>query len=123
MLQEKKKKARGNEVAGSPHTGELLKRYYTDHRTHKAALARRLSRQPATVYHSQQQASMQTAILWDVSIALEHNFFSDIACLMPARFSTYATVDDTKDQQIAALQKQVDQLTAERDVLLKAFGK
>jgi plasmid maintenance system antidote protein VapI len=103
--------------------GEMLKNYFTKNRIYKSALARLLHRKPDTILGYQKKASIQTAILWEISVALQHNFFADIACQLPSTYSSNAPINNMDAEKIAALEKQLMLVSAERDVLLRALKK
>jgi plasmid maintenance system antidote protein VapI len=122
-MNSKQKKYETHEIANSINTGELLTHYYKNHRTRKNALARHLGRNPATIQEYEKNTTIQTAILWEISMVLKHNFFLDIACKLPSDFSTYAPNNDANELKIADLEAQIKTLTTERDILLKVLGK
>jgi hypothetical protein len=103
------------------HTGNLLKTYYAKNRIRKSPLARHLGRNVNTIARYLKNSTIQTAILWEISMVLKHNFFMDIASMLPPEFTTDAPINAEKDERILALEKQVELLTAERDVLLRAM--
>ena len=74
----------------SPHLGKLLKDYITKHSVYRSSLARYMERQPSTIEYYLKQPTLQTAILWELSTALKHNFFMDVAAQLPADFTTNA---------------------------------
>jgi hypothetical protein len=110
-------------IAQNLNTGELLLRYYTAHRTRIAAMSRLLGRNIKGVMQFSKNSSIQTAILWEISMVLKHNFFMDIASKLPPEFSTYAPISDVQTKRIADLEQQLALVTAERDVLIKVINK
>ena len=121
-MQKREKKYIVNQTSDLIHTGDLLSRYYKDLGTKKSALARDLNRRPETIYKYQKNATIQTAILWEISVALKHNFFKDIACRLPAEFTSYESVAPIETDKVVDLEQQILKLTIERDILLKAMG-
>lgn len=101
------------------HIGNLLVAYFEQKRTRRAALARKMQVQLATVLSFEKKQSLQTARLYELCTHLQHNFFMDIAQTLPATFTTNKDIFEEKDQEIARLKKEVEKLTIERDVLLK----
>jgi hypothetical protein len=99
--------------------GEILKKYIDDHRIFKSALTRKLGKSGSVIIQYQKRTSIQTEILINISHALKHNFFADIAALLPASYSTDAPVDDSKDIMIAGLQKEIELLKAREAVLME----
>jgi hypothetical protein len=117
----KEKKYNINLLSNAIHTGNLLTAFFTLRRIRKSALARHLNRNKNSVLNFQKNSTIQTAILWEISMVLKHNFFMDIASMLPPEFTTDAPINAEKDERILTLEKQVELLTAERDVLLKAM--
>jgi transcriptional regulator with XRE-family HTH domain len=101
----------------APNTGELLKAFYKKRRIHKAALARILNRRGSTMAEFEKNASIQTAVLWEICHALKHNFFADLAAQLPAAYTTSVPADTTKDERIAELELQLKLSQAKYDAL------
>ncbi len=122
-MNKKEKKYAVHNVTDKIHTGQLLKTYFKTRRIHKSALARKLNRNFSNLVNYQNNSTIQVAILWEISHALKHNFFEDIACQLPAEFSTDAPIHTHLEEQITTLKTDLQMMTAERDVLLKALGR
>ncbi len=75
---------------GAPHIGRVLKEYISKKRLNRGVLAKMLARSYSTVYKYQESPSMQTNILWELSTAMKHNFFMDLAAQLPPEFTTNA---------------------------------
>lgn len=101
------------------HIGNLLNAHFEKKRTRRAALARKMEVQLATVMSFEKKESLQTKRLYELCTLLQHNFFMDIAQTLPETFSTNKDVFEAKDQEIAQLKKENEKLTIERDILLK----
>jgi hypothetical protein len=99
------------------HIGELLQLYFKENKVSKAALSRDLGITPPNLEVRIKKASFQTDTLLKISQILEHNFFADIAALLPSEFPTNKGVDTSKDELIAALQLEIKILERERDML------
>lgn len=113
-----------NDIIKAPHTGSILKTFLGRKRVPKALLAQKLGYNTTCVYAYFKRPTMQVALLWKLSILLDHNFFKDIAALLPADLSTNVLPDTTKDgllaakdEQIVILQKENERLVMERDIL------
>jgi dihydrofolate reductase len=67
---------------------------------------------------------MQAAILWELSHALKHNFFADLADRLLNTFSRNSDeIPNEKEEQIATLQAKIDQIaTGERIVIAGGAG-
>jgi transcriptional regulator with XRE-family HTH domain len=105
------------------HIGQLLKDYLTAHRIVKSALARRIGKNDNEILRYQKSTSLTTDILLALSSALKHNFFADIALLLPATYSqTISAEAIAKDQRIAALEQENLLITNERNLLLQVLS-
>lgn len=103
------------------HVGQLLKDYFTKKRTYKSALARKIGKDDATILRYQKSPALKSSILIELSYALKHNLFADIADLLPKTFTTNAVQDVSKDEIIKELEEENRILKAEVAVLLKAI--
>ena len=119
QMRNRQKKYISHQTVQELHTGNLLTRYYEAHRTRKNALARVLNRHKNTIFSYEKNATIQTAILWEICHALKHNFFLDIACKLPAEFSTYAPEQSGPNEKIAALEAELQKALTERDVVMR----
>jgi hypothetical protein len=68
-------------------TGVLLKKHLEQHRISKASVGRGIGRSGLSVLNYMFNSSIQTDILIDISYALKHNFFQDMANKLPADFT------------------------------------
>lgn len=103
------------------HVGEILKKYIDSKRIFKSALARKLNRSDSTILQYQKRKTLQIAILIELTNALKHNFFSDIAALFPPEYPSNVAVDNSKDLRIAELEQQIKILEAEKAVLVSVM--
>ncbi|MCG3165234.1 MAG: hypothetical protein POELPBGB_00996 [Bacteroidia bacterium] len=100
------------------HVGQMLNQHIRKNRYYKSALARDLDRRYETIADYLKRPSVQVRILFELCQALNHNFFADIAAQLPPDMPANPT---PKDQRIAELEKQVQQLSTERDNLQKVL--
>ena len=107
------------ELLSLPHIGDLLTAHIREHRYHASAIARKLGKSDATVLKLRKTADPRVATLWALSQVLEHNFFADVAGMLPPHFTSNVPVDDSKDKRIAALERELEIVKAEREVLLR----
>ncbi len=68
----------------APHTGKMLRKYIDEHRIYQSALSRKIKRQPQSLADFLKRSSIQTSILFELSLALHYNFFRQIAEQLPA---------------------------------------
>jgi hypothetical protein len=104
-------------------TGELIKTYFEQKRIRRAALARLMGKSLKAVLQHEKNSTIQTRILWDLSVALKHNFFMDIAQMLPNDFSTNDAIFEEKNNRIAELEQEVAILKKEKELLLEVFKK
>ena len=104
-------------------TGSLLTAYCKKEKVHKAALARKMGIEYKSVFYYLKTNSMDLQKLMDFSHALNHNFLLDLAAQLPASYSTDAPVDTAKDEENMHLKEQIKILEAEKEILLRAFGR
>lgn len=110
-----------------PHIGQLLQQYIKKHHVNSAQLARSLGRAPITISAYKKNESIQAGILYELCHALQYNFFAEIAHTLPIQFANnvpysnqHELAIDALNQNLLALQHQLELVTAERDILLKA---
>ena len=107
--------------AKSLHIGELVKTYLISKRIYKSALARKINKRDADILRYQKSESLKTEVLFQLSEALEHTFFADIAALLPKHYTINVPIDNSKEIIIENLTKQIDLLKAREEVLLEAI--
>ena len=105
-------------IPAAPDTGAKLRHHIKARRIHQNALARLSGIHRDTLHDLKKRPTLQTATLWSISHVLRHNFFDSFAAALPPDFSTDVPPDTTKDDRIAALEKSLEMMTAERDLLL-----
>lgn len=114
-------KFKKNSTTDFPNTGKMLVTFFAQRRIRKSALARLLGRKFSTLKAYEKRTSIQVAILWELSHALKHNFFMDIAAMLPSTYTTQAPPSNLLQEKIAELEHQLELATTERDILLKAM--
>lgn len=103
-----------------PHIGTLLRTYMDKNRIYQAALARAVQRNYRTLIQYKNNHSLQAAIIWELSHALKHNFFADLADALPDTFTCDSdNIPNEKDEQIASLQAEVVRLQQDKELLLR----
>jgi hypothetical protein len=104
-------------MKNSIHIGKLLQDYFKENNVSKAALSRALGLNSANFETRLRQSWFRTDILLKISHLLQHNFFADIATLLPEELPTNKETDKTKDELITALELEIKILKRERDLL------
>ena len=104
------------------HIGAIIKAYLQEHRIYKSALARKIGKRDEDIARYQKAKSLKTDVLILLCEGLEHNFFADIAQLLPSSYTQNENPETANLQlQIETLQKEIEILKAREDALLQAF--
>ncbi len=109
-----------NTTANPPNIGTILASHIRKNKISQASLARAMSKTPTAIIGYKKAASMQTKTLWKISRLLKHNFFMDIAQMLPDTFSTETDIFETHNKRIAELEEEVKTLKIEKAVLLES---
>ncbi|MBW2936676.1 hypothetical protein KXJ69_01075 [Aureisphaera sp. CAU 1614] len=108
----------------SPHIGNMLQNRIKLRRISKAALSRNAGRTPQTIQRYLKRPSLQFSILWELCVAMQHNFLLDLAAQLPADFTTYAPDPTLALQEALEQQKEENTiLHAKLEELRSAFAK
>ena len=117
-------KSKKYKTVDAPNVGQLLKNHLRQHRLRRGVLAGLLGRSYSTVYNYQESPNMQTHILWELSTALNHNFFMDLAAQLPPAFTTNAPdLSVPLQERIAALEEENKMLTIKVETLMAVVKK
>lgn len=100
------------------HVGQMIRAKMAAHRVSLAWMARKLGRDQRTVARSISRPSMQASIIWELSVALRHNFFADLAHQLDAATDGKLQQQQTELQQLRA---DYERLKEERDYLRRAI--
>jgi hypothetical protein len=102
------------ELTPAPNTGEMMDKHMRQNRYHKSALARKIDMNYETVVNIMRRPDNKVSTVWNICHALRYNFLSDLAAQLPHDMPCAPT---SKDQRIAQLEQQVQQLTQECTIL------
>ena len=105
----------------APDTGKMLTLYFKQKRTRKSLLSRLMNLSLTSLNYHTRQSSIQTHLLWHISLLLKHNFFAEFAAALPTEFSSGVPIDNTKDEKIAQLERRIEILEAEKAVLISVM--
>lgn len=97
--------------------GKQIRQVMYDEGMNKARLARKLERNGTTIKRIIAGRSIQTYLVWEMSIALNHNFFADLAQQLDAATDGQLDKQETELKQLKA---EYQRLKEERDYLRKA---
>lgn len=100
-----------------PHIGEMLHQYFITHRTYKSILAERIGKDKTTLQRYIFRPSLQAHILWDVCHGLQHNFFQDLADLLPSDYATNAVKETNENAEVERLQGELNLAKAQITML------
>ena len=99
-------------------TGQLVEAERRRQRVTLAVLARRSKRNASAIARTLNRPSMQVYVLWELSVALNHNFFADLAQQLDA--ATNGEID-RQITELEQLKTEYNRLKEERDYLRKAM--
>lgn len=96
-----------------PHIGALVKKVMIAKSVSQAELARRMELKPTSIAIYLKRSSLQFGILWDLGIALKHDFLLEIANSYPSGFalnekSTVLQELNEKTLKIIDLEKEIE---------------
>ncbi len=95
-----------------PHIGQLVKKVIEDKKLSQAEVARRMAVSPNSLTNYLRQPSLQFGILWNLGIALEYDFLTELTDYYPPglllnKNSKLIAGLDEKTKLIADLQKEI----------------
>lgn len=110
-------KPKGNTIPGLD-IGQMVRSKQQQRRVTHAVLARRLSRDQSAIKRILYNSSIQTYLVWELSVALKHNFFTDLAQQLDA-----ATEGKLEKQvtELDELKLEYARVKEERDYMRKAL--
>ncbi|SRX54174.1 hypothetical protein [Aequorivita sp. CIP111184] len=113
-----------NPATTCPHIGQLVRDRIKARRISKAALARNANVSPQNLHRWLSHQSLQLSVIWELSIAMKHNFLQDLAAQLPPTFTTNAP-DPTLPlkERILALEEENKLLHAKVETLMAVVGK
>ena len=104
-------------------TGQMLQEYIANNRVSKSALGEKIGRNGLSILNYTRSTNIRTHILWNICEATKHNFFKDIANLLPETYTETKKDDKTliteKDALIAQLQEENKVLKIQNEILLR----
>ena len=113
------KTASGNTPTGM-HTGDVVTKVVQNKRITHAALARAVGRSQSRVSRMLKEPNCHANLIWDLSLALRHNLFADIAAQLDAATEGRLQQDSVS---VVELQAELQRVREERDTLLRAVDK
>ena len=105
------------------HTGNLLTAYFKKNRTYRSYLAKLLRVNYNSLAKYQTNESIQTKRLFEIATHLKHNFFMDIALMLPPDYTTTTDPFAQKNQRIAELEAENLALKTKNELLIEIMKK
>lgn len=103
--------------------GQLILSYILTNKISRASLSRKLGITYTALYRLLQQTKMNTLQVEAFSHALKHDFFIDFSNLLPANYHRDLNPNKDLELRISELETQLNQVTIERDILLRVMQK
>lgn len=103
----------------APHIGNMLRQYVKKRRIFQSGWARESGLHPSTVATYLENPSMRVDTLFAICQTLKHNFFREIADMLPPELEPKAAID--RDAEVDALKAQI--ATLEKALMLVVGGR
>jgi DNA-binding Xre family transcriptional regulator len=103
--------------------GHIVSTYLEQKRIRRAALSRKMSIQISSLLRLQKRDSIQTKTLLEITNHLKHNFFMDIALMLPPDYTTTTDPFAQKNQRIAELEAENLALKTKNELLIELMKK
>lgn len=104
------------------HFGSLLAAYIKKRKVPKAALGRKIGKNGDRILKYEKRKALDSDAIMELSIALKHNFFADIALLLPKEYTKEVPEEALLKTQISVLEREIEILKAEKAVLMEVMG-
>ncbi len=111
----KRKRGKKNPEAIGVDIGSMLTEKLKEFHLTNAEVGRRINRPHSSLYPLRRQPSMQAYMLWEISIAMNYDFFAAISSELQQKHPLIKS----EHAAIAALQKELAEVKQERDTLKK----
>jgi|SRR5690606_362062 len=113
-----------NTSTACPDIGQVVRNRIKALRISKAALVRNANLSPQKLHRWLGSQSLQLRAIWELSIAMKHNFIQDLAAQLPPEFTTNAP-DATLplQERVAVLEEENKVLTTKVETLMAVMGK
>lgn len=89
-----------------PHIGAMVRKVMINKAVSQAELARRMQISSSSLAQYFQNSSLQFGILWNLGIALEHDFLTELSNYYPANISF-----NEKSKLVSELKEKTDKIT------------
>ena len=112
---EKRKRGKKNSLIADVHTGNLVSEKIKQLRLSNAEVARKISRPRSAISPLLKRPSMQCYLLWELSIALDYDFFDVLSAKLSEK--TAGKIFSVTKQKISSLEKEIETLKKENEFL------
>jgi hypothetical protein len=102
--------------------GEILTSYCNRKRILKSRLSKITGIEYQSLLKHLKSNTLKVDLLLRISEGLEHNFFMDIAVLLPKNYSTDASINEAIINENEILKEKIKLLEAEKQILLQVAG-
>jgi hypothetical protein len=99
------------------HVGQLLSSFYKSKKISRAAMGRALGVQGSAITYHHTCETLNTRIILNYSVAFKHNFFLDLAALLPKEFTTNAPQAQAELAEMEQLKAQINTIQLENNRL------
>jgi hypothetical protein len=120
-MPDRSKKYQKSSSVPMPHAGKLLRGYMTSNHIKGVDICESLGVADNAVSDYCRRESLQLGILWKISVALEHNFFTAFADALPFGPDSAKTV--ALQQEIALKDRQIEDLQKELGIYKKLINR
>ena len=103
--------------------GELLSFYMESRFVRGEQLANLLGRTGQTISKYRTTSVMRSDMIAEISYALKHNFFQDMANHLPSDFTVNTALNSEKQQYITQLEEENKMLKIQNELLIRLNGK
>ncbi len=113
-----KNRGKKNTAIMSVNVGNLIAAKIKEQKAYKSDIAKKIGREPAAIFPIVKRPSLQTYLLWEISEAIGHNFFHEIAEALDEKTKYTLTNGKQKEKQkIEELEKENEKLKLEVEIL------
>jgi transcriptional regulator with XRE-family HTH domain len=99
------------------HIGAMIKNYIDRYHLTRTSIARRMNTPNTAIYAYEKRKYIHCQTLMRICMAMEYNFFMDIANMLPTTFKSNPKLVSEKEALIAAQAAEIHKLTLENNLL------
>lgn len=103
--------------------GELLRFYMETHFIRGEQLARLLGKTGQTITKYRTTDTMRSDTIAEISNVLQHNFFQDMANLLPSNYTVNTALNSEKQRYVNQLEEENKMLKIQNELLIRLNGR